>query len=88
MTTLDDTSNCPLGDRCAGCGGRTRLTPAVADTPVGTLCMTLCPACIRHHVLPQLSWAEAMRGVLAHCEHRGLDLDEAAAQRAAERGER
>jgi hypothetical protein len=87
-TTLDDTSNCPLGDRCAGCGGRTRLTAAVADTPLGTLCMTLCPACIRHHVLPRLSAGDALRGALAHCEHLGITPDEMSALRAAERGAR
>jgi hypothetical protein len=87
-TTLDDTSNCPIGDRCAGCGGRTQLTPAIADTPVGTLCLTLCPACIHHRVLPRLSVPDAVRAVMAHCEHLGIDVDEMAALRATERDER
>ncbi|OZM79921.1 hypothetical protein [Pseudonocardia sp. MH-G8] len=87
-TTLDDTTNCPIADRCAGCGSRTRLTPAIADTPVGTLCLTVCPACIRHHVPPRLSVPQAVYAAVAHCEHLGIDADEMAALRAAERGGR
>ncbi|GAA0911104.1 hypothetical protein [Pseudonocardia zijingensis] len=87
-TTLEDTVNCPTGDRCAGCGSHTRLTAAVADTPLGTLCLTLCPACIRHHILPRLSAGDALRRVFAHCDHLGITPDEMSALRAAERDER
>jgi hypothetical protein len=84
---LGDTSRCPTGKRCGGCGGRTRLMPATADTPVGVLCLTLCPACVRHHVLPTFYPVTAMEAVAVHCEHLGLDLDQAAAIRAAENGD-
>ena len=53
--------------------------PAIAETPVGVLCLTLCPACVRHHVLPEFSWSGAAGAVGVHCEHLGIDLDQAAA---------
>ena len=75
---LDDTSRCPLDQRCAGCGGQTRLMPATVDTPVGVLCLTMCPACVLHQVLPAFTWSGAALAVGAHCEHLGVDLDQAA----------
>ncbi len=52
--------------------------PATVETPVGVLCLTLCRACVRHQVLPAFSWSGAALAAAAHCEHLGIDLDQAA----------
>lgn len=83
---LDDNSNCPRADRCENCGTANQLQPATFDTTVGVLCTTLCISCGKAG-LPPISIHAAARRVLGHCEHLGIDLDQAAAMRAEERGE-
>jgi hypothetical protein len=46
--------------------------------------MTLCERCADRGEMPRLGWGDAARMVLEHCEHRGIDLDEAARLREAE----
>jgi hypothetical protein len=84
---LDDTSRCPVADRCATCSTEQDLAVATAATRVGVHCFTLCGGCADRGTLPSLGWFIAMAGALDHCEHLGIDLDEMAAAIAAERVE-
>jgi hypothetical protein len=77
---LDDTSRCPSGDRCEGCGVTEELTVCTASTGAGVMCLTLCPSCLP----PAMAPVTAALLVGAHCEHLGIDLDEMAAGPAAE----
>jgi hypothetical protein len=52
MVNLDDTSRCPVGPECEGCGRLEELAVLTGDTPVGVLCMTLCDSCEIAGVLP------------------------------------
>lgn len=82
---LDDTSKCPTDSGCAACGAVDDLAVGTADTPVGVLCLTLCGSCAEAGDLPRFSsWTAAVSCVIAHCEHLGVDLDQAAAARRAE----
>ncbi len=87
MADLDDTSRCPLGDRCESCGTTEQLEPATLDTSLGVYCTTLCIPCGENGKLPRLTIPGTALRVLDHCQHLGIDLDEAAALRAEERGE-
>jgi hypothetical protein len=52
---------------------------ATAQTPVGVYCLTLCDECADEGSLPRIgSWTQACDLVMAHCGHRGVDLDTAA----------
>jgi hypothetical protein len=90
---LDDTTRCPIGEACRWCGADTKLVVSTFDTPSGVLCDTLCRTCRSQGRMSEGTWrmspAEAVLGVLDHCEHLGIDLDEMAAARQAEeaRGE-
>jgi hypothetical protein len=84
---LDDTRRCPVERCCATCGTEDDLAVGTAVSPVGVHCVTLCGACAEKGDVRCGSWGAAMSGVLAHCEHLGCDLDEAAAAIAAERVE-
>jgi hypothetical protein len=48
-------------------------------TPLGVLCLTLCPLCAGSSVAPPVSLGTAVRLVGQHAEHLGIDLDEMAA---------
>lgn len=76
---LDDTSRCPVADRCGTCGTEDDLAVGAAVTPVGVHCVTLCGACAEKGDVRCSSWGAAMSGVLDHCGHLDCDLDEAAA---------
>lgn len=77
---LDDTSGCPLGHRCESCGvERDDLAVSTASTPLGVLCLTLCPRCAAFDGLPSVSVGTAVRLVGQHAEHLGIDVDEMAA---------
>jgi hypothetical protein len=81
---LDDTSACPLYPNCETCGASdpTELAVWPVDTgPLGVACVTLCGDCDP----PRWSLPHASRRVLAHCEHLGVDVDEAAAALEADR---
>ncbi len=76
MVYLDDTSRCPVGPGCEGCGHLGQLVVSTADTPVGVLCMTLCETCEIAGMLPVFSPAEETARVLEHGEHLGIDVDQ------------
>jgi len=76
---LDDTSNCPVGFRCESCGDAGGITVATASTAVGVLCLSLCPRCSSSTVAPPVAVGTAVRLVMQHCTHLGIDADEMAA---------
>ena len=74
---LDDTSRCPLGHRCESCGAeRDDLAVSAATTPLGVLCLTLCPPCAAFGEMPRVAVGTASRLVLHHCMHLGITVDE------------
>lgn len=73
---LDDTTGCPLGERCEGCGTATGLAVGTAHAMGGVVCVTLCPACDP----PRVGSATAAWMTLAHAGHLGIDLDQVAAE--------
>jgi hypothetical protein len=78
MVYLDDTSRCPVGLGCEGCGRLDELVVSTADTPVGVLCMTLCETCELAGMVPVFSPAEETARVLEHGEHLGIGVDQMA----------
>lgn len=76
MSRLDDTTGCPVADRCEVCGTTTDLTVVAARTVVGVLCQTLCPACTDAGVLLPLSAPETVGRVLDHHRHTGTTADD------------
>jgi hypothetical protein len=78
MVYLDDTSRCPVGPGCEGCGRLDELVVSTADTPVGVLCMTLCEACELAGMVPVLGPAEETARVLQHGDHLGIDVEQMA----------
>ena len=82
---LDDTSRCPLGHRCESCGAEgDDLAVSTATTPLGVLCLTLCPPCAAFGEMPRVAVGTATRLVLHHCTHLGITVDEMAAAMEAE----
>lgn len=81
MTDLDDTSRCPLGHRCESCGAeRDDLTVQTVNLGgLGVACLTLCGRCASSDVAPPESVSTAVRLVMQHAMHLGIDADEAAA---------
>ena len=76
---LDDVSRCPLGVRCESCGTEhADLQVRTVTTPLGVMCLTLCPRCANSGVVPPVSIGTAVRLTAQHCEHLGCDLDEMA----------
>lgn len=83
---LSDTTNCPLGEVCAGC----RLPVPdrrvwTANSQVGVVCLTLCDTC-QVFGAPAMGLPDAVRAVIRHCEHLGVTVDEMAALIEAENG--
>jgi hypothetical protein len=74
---LDDTSRCPLGVRCESCGvERDDLdVKTVHLAQLGVACMTLCPRCAGSGVTPPVAVGTAVRLVMQHCIHLGIDAD-------------
>lgn len=73
---LDDTSRCPLGVRCEVDGAeRSDLIVATFHTPLGVLCLSVCPDHVAPDVSPPISVSTASRLVAQHCAHLGIDLD-------------
>lgn len=81
---LDDTSGCSAPCCCECCGTHGGLVVCTAESPMGVLCAGLCPTCVERGRLPWQSLSQAVGRVLGHCEHLGIDLEQAAALRAAE----
>jgi hypothetical protein len=79
MIDLDRTDACEHAARCAGCGASDGLTVQTATTPVGVICLTLCPSCTDAGKLPRLGMAEAVNMSCEHCRHLGITADEMAA---------
>lgn len=80
---VDDTTGCPLDERCENCGSRDEddLAVATAETPVGVSCLTLCGPCADAGQVPEPGgWSAAVARVLTHCEDLGIDADAMAAQ--------
>ena len=76
---LEDTSRCPLGHRCESCGAeRDDLAVSTAATLLGVLCLTLCPRCLAFGEMPRLAAGTAVRLVVQHCTHLGIDVNEMA----------
>ena len=76
---LEDTSRCPLGHRCESCGAeRDDLAVSTAATLLGVLCLTLCPRCLAFGEMPRLTAGTAVRLVVQHCTHLGIDVNEMA----------
>lgn len=74
---LHRTDTCPLGHRCESCGAeRDDLTVATATTPLGVLCLTLCPRCAHSADPPPIAAATAARLVGHHCAHLGITVDD------------
>lgn len=79
---LDDISNCPTDRSCVGCSEQRpeMLRVAVAETPYGVHCVTVCDRCVYdNRRLPRLSIPEVCDLVARHCRHLGIDLDQMAA---------
>lgn len=70
---LDSTERCPLGVRCESCGteasAEVRLVVRLLPTPLGRLCLTLCPTCARSDVPPPITVGTAARLVDQHRAH-------------------
>jgi hypothetical protein len=80
MIDLDDVMRCPLGVRCEACGAeRDDLSVCTAWTPLGVLCLTMCPRCASASMAPPVAVGTAVRLVGQHCAHLGIDLDQMAA---------
>lgn len=74
--TTDPLASCPVGPACEGCGDVAGPREVYgADTPVGVMCLTLCPACVDAAQVPRLSLPGAVRRALEHGEHTGPDSD-------------
>ncbi len=78
---LDATGACPLAARCENCGRTEHLAVATAATPVGVNCLTLCAACADAGEAPEPGGVpRAVKRVLEHCGHLGVDIDQMAAE--------
>ncbi|WP_100447016.1 hypothetical protein [Glycomyces xiaoerkulensis] len=75
---------CPGEEECESCEDDGYLLIVEFESPVGLLCLTLCESCRELGELPSLGWGTAVRKVMAHCEHRGVDGDFDLRQREAE----
>jgi len=81
---LDDMSRCPVDEVCAACGAREDLAVSTLDTSLGVICQTVCDGCAADLKL-LLSPAAAAGLVLGHCAHLGIDVDQMAEIRRADR---
>lgn len=78
MIRLYDTTRCPTAATCETCGSTDGLVVVTARTMVGVLCLTLCGRCRQAEDVPARGAYDAVRAVLAHCEHVGVTADQAA----------
>jgi hypothetical protein len=86
LSRLDDTSRCPVANRCANCGGSDELAVATVETQVGVYCETLCTPCVDAGRWPRpRSLARTVDWVLVHLGHLGIDADQASDLLEAER---
>ena len=88
MIDLDDTTRCPLGHRCEACGTEhAQMEVRTARTPLGVLCVTLCPRCAGSGMAPPVAVGTAVRLVCQHAEHLGIDVDQMAEAIETEQGD-
>ena len=75
-TELDayDTTACPVGENCEGCGTTDDLAVATVGTTFGLHCLTLCVECC-DRPLPSLPLLTVLTRVWEHCAHLGIDRD-------------
>jgi hypothetical protein len=77
---LDRTDNCPLGVRCEVDGSeRADLVVETFHTPLGVMCLTVCPDHAAPDTAPPIAKATAARLVNQHCQHLGINADRMAA---------
>lgn len=75
--TTDPLGSCPVAAACEACADVAGPRDVYeADTPVGAVCLTLCPACVDAAQLPRLSLPGAVWRALEHGDHTGGDLDD------------
>lgn len=77
LDRLDDTTRCPVGVRCEVDGSeRPDLIVATFATPMGPMCLTVCPDHAMPEMPPPVTWSTAARLVAQHAAHIGLTIDE------------
>jgi hypothetical protein len=75
---IDDTTDCPVATHCESCGSDDGLTVGTLDSSVGVFCATFCQSCAQElSRLPVISPVVVAVRVGRHCEHVGIDLDQA-----------
>jgi hypothetical protein len=81
VSSLDDTSNCPLGTRCESCGAEDAFlgVDTIVFGRLGVACLTMCPRCVASGVAPPITVGTAMRLIGEHAAHLGVTVDEMAA---------
>jgi hypothetical protein len=85
---IDDTSDCPVAAGCESCGSKDGLAIVTLDSTMGVFCVTICPSCAEDpHYIPSISPNVAVVRVGRHCDHVGIDLDQAAVLHATQRAE-
>jgi hypothetical protein len=73
----DDTSRCPTGLWCDGCGAADDdVAVGSAETDLGIFCITLCTDCAEGGNLPVLPLMHALRRVHDHARHLGCTVDD------------
>ena len=76
---IDDTSDCPVAAACESCGSDEGLSLCTLDSSMGVFCATFCQSCAEDPSrLPVISSDVVAVRVGRHCEHVGIDLDQAA----------
>lgn len=84
---LYNTNGCPVGHRCESCGVEgSDLAVETSTSGLGVMCLTLCGHCASFDDAIRVAVSTAVRLVLQHCEHLGIDVDQMAAELA--RGDR
>jgi hypothetical protein len=76
VINLDETGNCDRATGCVVCAATADLDVQTAETPLGVICLTLCPPCTDAGKLPRFGMAEAVRMALDHCRHLGITADQ------------
>lgn len=79
---LDNTAACPVGEACEKCDSRSNLVVITFDSVVGVGCLTVCRTCDEAGEPLKVGVLVGALLVAGHCEHLGIDLDQAAALRA------
>jgi hypothetical protein len=73
VTDLDNTDRCEPAASCEGCGASVDLAVQTATTPIGVICLTLCPPCTD---AARLGMADGVHKALGHCAHLVITADQ------------